>query len=151
MSELWGRVAPAAAAAKRLTMPRRLISSGSSFEALASYSRAVVDGDWVFVSGTTGFDYKAGTISPDVAEQTRQTFRNIGAALDEAGSGFADLVRIRVFLADPADFAVVAPIVGEFCRPSKPANTTVVAPLIDPRMKIEIEATAKKQAQSRTG
>ena len=146
MSELWGRVAPAAHAEKRLTMARRLISSGSSFEALASYSRAVVDGDWVFVSGTTGFDYKAGTISPDVAEQTRQTFRNIGAALEQAGCGFADLVRIRVYLADPNDFTIVAPIVGEFCHPSKPANTTVVTPLVDARMKIEIEVTAKKQS-----
>jgi enamine deaminase RidA (YjgF/YER057c/UK114 family) len=126
-------------------MARRRISSGSSFEALASYSRAVVDGEWVFVSGTTGFDYKAGTISPDVAEQTRQTFRNIAAALEQAGSGFADLIRIRVYLADAADFATVAPIVGEYCRPSMPANTTVVAPLIDARMKIEIEVTAKKQ------
>ncbi len=126
-------------------MARRRISSGSSFEELASYSRAVVDGDWVFVSGTTGFDYKAGTISPDVAEQARQTFRNIGVALEQAGSGFADLVRIRVYLADAADFASVAPIVGEFCRTSRPANTTVVTPLIDPRMKIEIEVTAKKQ------
>ena len=126
-------------------MTRQRISSGSSFEKLASYSRAVVDGDWVFVSGTTGFDYKAGTISPDVGEQTRQTFRNIGAALEQAGSGFGDLIRIRIFLADAADFATVAPIVGEFCKPSMPANTTVVAPLIDARMKIEIEVTAKKQ------
>jgi enamine deaminase RidA (YjgF/YER057c/UK114 family) len=114
-------------------MTRTRISSGSSFEALASYSRAVVDGDWVFVSGTTGFDYVAGT------------FRNIGVALEQAGSGFADLIRIRVYLADAADFSTVAPIVGEFCRSSKPANTTVVAPLIDARMKIEIEVTAKKQ------
>jgi enamine deaminase RidA (YjgF/YER057c/UK114 family) len=126
-------------------MARKRISSGSSFETLASYSRAVVDGDWVFVSGTTGFDYKAGTISPDVGEQTRQTFRNIGVALEQAGSSFADLVRIRVYLAEAKDFSTVAPIVGEFCRSSKPANTTVVTPLIDARMKIEIEVTAKKQ------
>ena len=127
-------------------MTRQRISSGSSFEELAGYSRAVVDGDWIFVSGTTGYDYKAGTISADVAEQTRQTFRNIAAALEQAGSSLADLVRIRVFLADPADFGVVAPIVGEHCRAARPANTTVVTPLVDPRMKIEIEVTARKQA-----
>jgi enamine deaminase RidA (YjgF/YER057c/UK114 family) len=125
-------------------MARRLISSGSSFEALAGYSRAVVDGDWVFVSGTTGFDYIAGTISDDVVEQTRQCFRNIGKALDEAGSGFGDLVRIRVYLADATDFEKVVPVIGEHCRAARPANTTVVAPLIDIRMKIEIEVTAKK-------
>jgi enamine deaminase RidA (YjgF/YER057c/UK114 family) len=136
---------PAETAKPVTTMPRQRISSGSSFEDLAGYSRAVVDGDWVFVSGTTGFDYRAGTISEDIAEQTRQCFRNIGAALEQAGSGFADLVRIRIFLADAADFATVAPIVGEHCRVSRPANTTVVTPLIDPRMKIEIEVTAKKQ------
>ncbi|MEX1109708.1 MAG: RidA family protein [Dongiaceae bacterium] len=124
-------------------MARRHISSGSSFEKLAGYSRAVVDGDWVFVSGTTGFDYAAGTISEDVVEQTRQCFRTIGKALAEAGSGFADLVRIRVYLADPADFERVVPIIGEHCRAALPANTTVIAPLIDKRMKIEIEVTAR--------
>ena len=127
-------------------MTRTRISSGSSFEELAGYSRAVVDGDWVFVSGTTGFDYAAGTISEDVAEQTEQTFRNIGAALTEAGSGFGDLVRIRVWVAEQADFETVAPIVGKYCREARPANTTVVSPLTDPRMKVEIEVTAKKQS-----
>jgi enamine deaminase RidA (YjgF/YER057c/UK114 family) len=124
---------------------RQRISSGSSFEELAGYSRAVVDGDWVFVSGTTGFDYKSGNISDDVVEQTRQCFRNIDAALAQAGSSFADLVRIRVYLANAADFATVAPIVGEHCRGARPANTTVVTPLVDSRMKIEIEVTARKQ------
>ncbi len=123
---------------------RKLISSGSSFEALAGYSRAVVDGEWVFVSGTTGFDYESGEISPDVAEQTRQTFRNIEAALARAGATLADVVRIRVFLAERDDFATVAPIVGEHLRDIRPANTTVVAPLVDARMKIEIEVTARK-------
>jgi len=126
-------------------MTRRLISSGSSFEALAGYSRAVVDGDFVFVAGTTGFDYKAGTISPDVAEQTRQTFRNIAAALAQAGASLADVVRIVVYLARREDFAAVAPVLGEHLREIRPANTTVVASLIDERMLVEIEVTAKRR------
>ncbi len=124
---------------------RRLISSGSSFEALAGYSRAVVDGDWVFVSGTTGFDYAAGTISDDAAEQTRQTLRNIEAALEEAGLGLADVVRVRVFIAAREDFDAVARVLGERFRDVRPANTTVVAALVDARMKVEIEATARKR------
>jgi len=126
---------------------RHRISSGSTFEELAGYSRAVVDGDWVFVSGTTGFDYTAGTIAEDVIAQTEQCFRNIEAALAEAGSGFEDMVRIRVFLAERADFERVAPVIGRYCRAAGPANTTVVAPLVDPRMKIEIEVTAKRQGE----
>ncbi len=124
---------------------RRLISSGSSFEALAGYSRAVVDGDWVFVSGCTGFDYAAGTISDDVAEQTRQTFRNIEWALAEAGATLADVVRMRVFLDARDDFAVVAPILGEHLGDVRPANPAVVAPLVDARAKVEIEVTARKR------
>ena len=126
-------------------MERRRISSGSSFEELAGYSRAVVDGEWIFVSGTTGFDYRAGTISHDVSEQTEQCFRNIEWALKEAGSGMAELVRIRVILTDPTDFARVAPIIGRWCQEARPANTTFVAALVDPRMKIEIEVTAKRR------
>ena len=128
-------------------MARRRISSGSSFEELAGYSRAVVDGEWVFVSGTTGFDYRAGTISDDVVEQTQQCFRNIQWALGEAGSGLEDVVRIRVYLAAAADFARVAPVIGEWCRPARPANTTIVSALVDPRMKIEIEVTARRPPQ----
>jgi enamine deaminase RidA (YjgF/YER057c/UK114 family) len=126
-------------------MARRLISSGSSFEALAGYSRAVVDGEWVFVSGTTGFDYKAGTIAADVTTQTEQCFRNIEWALAEAGSSLRDLVRIRVFLVDPADFSKIAPIFGRLLGDVRPANTTVVTGMVDPRMKIEIEVTAKRR------
>jgi enamine deaminase RidA (YjgF/YER057c/UK114 family) len=126
-------------------MVGKRISSGSSFEAVAGYSRAVVDGDWVFVSGTTGFDYKAGTIAEDVVEQTEQCFRNIAWALGEAGSGMAELLRIRVFLADVGDFPRVVPVIGRWCREARPANTTVVTPLVDPRMKIEIEVTAKRR------
>ena len=83
-------------------MQRRLISSGSSYERTAGYSRAVVDGEWVFVSGTTGMDYKAMTIESDVVAQTRQTFKNIGAALAEAGAGFADVVRVHYYFTDAA-------------------------------------------------
>ncbi len=127
-------------------MSRRLISSGSSFEALAGYSRAVVDGDFVFVAGTTGFDYKAGTLAPGVAEQTHQCFRNISHALEQAQASLADLVRIVVYLARREDFQVVAPIFGQYLKEIRPANTTVIAPLIDERMLIEIEATAKRPA-----
>ena len=125
-------------------MARRRISSGSTFEDLAGYSRAVVDGPWVFVSGTTGFDYAAGTISDDVAEQTAQCFRNVERALKDAGAALADIVRIRVYLADRADFDAVAPIVGRHCGTARPANTTEVAGLVDERMKVEIEVTALK-------
>jgi len=128
-------------------MTRRRISSGSSFEALASYSRAVVDGDWVFVSGTTGFDYAAGTIADDPVEQAEQCFRNIAAALAEAGSSLAEAVRIRVYLADGADFEHIAPVIGRHMRDALPANTTVIAPLVDPRMKVEIEITAKREGR----
>jgi len=123
---------------------RQRISSGSSFEALAGYSRAIVDGDWVFVSGTTGFDYKAGTISADVVEQTHQCFRNIEWALGQAKAKLEDMVRIQVHLTDTADFTKIAPVLGEYCRESRPANTTVISQLIDPRMKIEIEVTARR-------
>ena len=124
------------------------ISSGSSFETLAGYSRAVVladpGGDWIMVSGTTGFDYQTMQISPEVEKQTHQCFANIGAALEKAGVSFAEVVRIRVFLADKSDFAKVAPIIGQHMKEAKPANTTVVTPLIDERMRIEIEVTARK-------
>jgi enamine deaminase RidA (YjgF/YER057c/UK114 family) len=125
-------------------MPRRLISSGSAFEKTAGYSRAVVDGDWVFVSGTTGFDYAKMSISEDIIEQTHQTFRNISAALEQAGVSLKDVVRARYILTDAADWQKVAPVFGEYFGDIRPANTTIVCGLVDARMKIEIEVTAKK-------
>ncbi len=124
------------------------IFSGSTFEELAGYARAVVlpdpGGDWIMVSGTTGFDYAAGTISDDPVEQTHQTFRNIEKALDEAGSSFVEATRIRVYVAEQSDFEAIAPVIGSYMRDASPANTTVVSSLVDPRMKIEIEITTRK-------
>ncbi len=127
---------------------RRRIFSGSSLEKIAGYARAVVDGDWVHVSGCTGMDYASGEVSDDVAEQTHQVFRNINWALAEAGSSLDDVVRIRVYLDSREDFETVAPVPGDYIRHISPANTTVVAPLVDARLKVEIEVTAHKAAAS---
>jgi enamine deaminase RidA (YjgF/YER057c/UK114 family) len=124
---------------------RRLISSGSTFEAEAGYSRAVVDGEWVFVAGTTGFDYAAMTIAQDPAEQARQTFRNITAALAEAGASLADIVRVRYYMPDLADWPAVVPVLGEVFGSIRPAATALFCGLVDPRMKIEIEVTAHRR------
>lgn len=124
-------------------MARKLISSGSSFEKIAGYSRAVVDGEWVHVSGTTGFDYAKMTISPDTAEQTRQAFRNIEAALDQAGLSLSDVVRVRYFLTRGEDFELLAPVFGEHLGEIRPAATAIVCGLVDSKMKIEIEVTAR--------
>ena len=121
----------------------RTISSGSSFEKLAGYSRALVDGEYVHVSGTTGFDYATMTIVDDIVEQTHQCFRNIAAALDEAGVTLADVVRARYLLVDAADFKTVAPIFGQYFATARPAATAMIVGLVDPRMKIEIEVTAR--------
>lgn len=126
-------------------MPRQLISSGSAFEKVAGYSRAVVDGDWIFVSGTTGFDYAKMSISDDVVEQTHQTFRNIEAALKQAGSSLKDVVRARYIIVNPVDWPVVAPIFGQYFGDVRPASTAIICGLVDPKMKIEIEVTAKRQ------
>ena len=122
---------------------RRLISSGSSFEREIGYSRAVVDGDWVFVSGTTGFDYAAMTISDNVIEQAEQCLRNIEKALAEAGSRWEDVVRVRYILARVADFEPCWPVLRKYFGDVRPAATMIAAGLSDPRMKIEIEVTAK--------
>jgi enamine deaminase RidA (YjgF/YER057c/UK114 family) len=122
---------------------RRLISSGSSFEREMGYSRAVVDGDWVFVSGTTGFDYAAMTISDNVVEQAEQCLRNIEKALEQAGSGWADVVRVRYILPRVADFEPCWPVLRKYFGDVRPAATMIAAGLSDPRMKIEIEVTAR--------
>lgn len=127
-------------------MARRLISSGSSFERDFGYSRAVVDGEWVFVSGTTGFDYARMAISADPVEQAEQCFRNIEAALAEAGSSLEDAVRVRVFVDSIATFdRVKGDVIGRRLRDIRPANTTVIAGFVDPRILIEIEVTAKRR------
>ena len=123
---------------------RRLISSGSTFEREIGYSRAVVDGDWVFVAGTTGFDYKTMTISNDVVEQAEQCMRNIEAALAEAGSGIFDVVRVRYILPKARDFESCWPVLKSRFSEVRPAATMIAAGLSDPRMKIEIEVTARK-------
>ena len=122
---------------------RRRISSGSSFEAVAGYSRAVVDGDYVHVSGTTGFDYAAMTIDQDVTSQTHQCFRNITAALREADCTLDDVIRVHYYLTDAAAFDHLAPIFGQYFAKARPAATAVICGLVDARMKIEIEVTAR--------
>ena len=123
---------------------RRLISSGSLFEAETGYSRAVVDGEWVFVAGTTGFDYAAMTIADDPAEQARQALRNIAAALAEAGARLSDVVRVKYYLPDAADWPRIVPVLGETFGAIRPAATALICGLIDPRMKIEVEVTARR-------
>lgn len=130
---------------------RRLIASGSPFEAAAGYSRAVADGEWVFVAGTTGFDYAQMTIAEDPAEQARQALRNIEQALAEAGAGLADVVRARYYLPDAADWPAVAAVLGEAFGAIRPAATALICGLIDPRMKIEIEVTARRRGGGATG
>jgi len=124
---------------------RRLISSGSTFEAEIGYSRAVVAGPWVFVSGTTGFDYSTMTITDDVVAQAEQCMKNIAAALAEAGASVADVVRVRYLLPEVADFEPCWPVLRRWFGAVRPAATMLSARLADPRMKIEIEVTALKQ------
>ena len=128
-------------------MTRRLISSGSTFERDIGYSRAVVDDEWVFVSGTTGFDYSTMTISTDLVEQTEQCLRNIEAALTEAGATFADLVRVTYVLPDAAEFPKCWPTLRKYLGDARPAAMMISAGLSDPRMKIEIEVTARMRAR----
>jgi enamine deaminase RidA (YjgF/YER057c/UK114 family) len=126
-------------------MTRRLISSGSPFEAQIGYSRAVADGDWVFVSGTTGYDYRTMTIADDVAEQAEQCFRNIAWALEEAGASLADVVRVTYVLPRGEDFEACWPVTRKYFGEVRPAAMMIEARLLDPKMKIEVEVTARKR------
>lgn len=126
-------------------MKRRLISSGSPFEQDIGYSRAVVQGDWVFVSGTTGFDYQRMTISDDVAEQAEQCLRNIASALHQAGASLRDVVRVTYVLPDGDDFPRCWPVLKRYFGDVRPAAMMISAGLADPRMRIEIEVTALKR------
>ena len=126
-------------------MNRTLISSGSTFEADIGYSRAVVQGDWVFVSGTTGFDYRTMTIAEGLAEQTEQCMQNIEAALTQAGSSLADVVRVRYVLPNGSEFPECWPVLRRYFGTVRPAAMMISAGLADPRMRIEIEVTALKQ------
>ena len=127
-------------------MARQRISSGSTFEAQIGYSRAIVAGDWVFVSGTTGFDYSTMTIADDVVEQARQCLKNIEAAMTQAGSGLADVVRVQYILPDASQFERCWPVLRQSFGEVRPAATMISAGLADPRMEIEIEVTALKQS-----
>jgi enamine deaminase RidA (YjgF/YER057c/UK114 family) len=121
---------------------RRRISTGSEYEKLVGYSRAVVVGEWVFVSGTTGRNHETGEVPTDVVDQVHLCFRTINWALKEAGSSLADVVRARIIMTDPADDARIAPVIGQYLMPVGPALTTCVAALLDSRLKIEIDVTA---------
>ena len=126
-------------------MTRRQISSGSKFEAEIGYSRAIVDGDWMWVSGTTGFNYEAMTISEDVVEQADQTFRNIRAAMEKGGFSLEDVVSATYIFPQAEDFEPCWPVFRKYLGETRPTATAIIAALIDPRMKIEIQVTAKKR------
>jgi len=125
-------------------MNRQWITSGSTYEEQIGYSRAVVAGDWVFVSGTTGFDYATMTISEDVVVQAEQCLHNIATALAQAGSTLDDVVRVNYVLPDDRDFEACWPVLRKHFGKAKPAAMVITAGLLDPRMKIEIEVTACK-------
>jgi enamine deaminase RidA (YjgF/YER057c/UK114 family) len=132
-------------------MSRRLITSGSTFEQEIGYSRAVVDGEWVFVSGTTGFNYATMTISDSLAEQTDQCLRNIQSALAEAGASLADVVRVTYVLPKADEFRDCWPVLRRYFSEVRPAAMMISAGLADPRMRIEIEVTARIGSGSRAG
>ena len=128
-------------------MKRTLISSGSPFEAEIGYSRAVVQGEWVFVSGTTGFDYANMTIAEDIESQTEQCFKNIESALKQAGASLSDVVRVNYVLPDGSQFSKCWPVLRKYFGEVRPAAMMISAALLDPRMKIEIEVTAMKSVK----
>jgi enamine deaminase RidA (YjgF/YER057c/UK114 family) len=123
-----------------------LISSGSPFEATIGYSRAVVDGDMIYVSGTTGYDYSRMVMPEDAGEQARNALRTIAKALEEAGSALNDVLRVRYYLSDGAHYDTVVPVLGQVFGAIRPAATMVVCGLVRPEMKIEIEVTARRGA-----
>lgn len=123
-------------------MTRRLISSGSPFEAVVGYSRAVVQGDWCFVAGTTGYDYATMTMPADVCDQARNALGTIAKAIVEGGFAITDVVRATYYLADAADWDVVGPVLGQTFGDIRPAATCIVTGLVTPEMRIEIEVTA---------
>ncbi len=125
---------------------RRTINTGSRFEELAGYSRAVIDGNWVFVSGTAGFNFEDGSISDDAAEQARQCLRTIAATLEQAEATLADVVRVRVFIRDRADVLPVSRVLGETFSDPRPTNTTILCGFAEESMKVEIEVTALRPA-----
>jgi enamine deaminase RidA (YjgF/YER057c/UK114 family) len=126
-------------------MPRRTIFSGSKFEELAGYSRAVVDGRWILVAGTSGHHPKTGALSDDVQEQTRESLRTIEAALREADSSFEDVVRVRVYVGDRDYVMPVSAVLKETFDKIRPTNTTIVTTLADEGMKVELEVTALRR------
>jgi enamine deaminase RidA (YjgF/YER057c/UK114 family) len=126
-------------------MARQLISSGSTFERDIGYSRAVVDGDWIFVSGTTGFNYDTMTISDSLLEQTEQCLKNIQSALQQAGASLADVVRVMYIVPDAKRFPDCWPVLRQYLGTVRPAATMIAAGLSDPRMQIEIQVTARKR------
>jgi len=129
-------------------MPRKLISSGSKFEEEIGYSRAVVDGDWIFVSGTTGFDYSTMSISDNVVDQAEQCLRNIESALRQAGATLKDVVRVIYILPNGAEFEQCWPVLRKHFGDVRPAATMISAGLADPRMKIEIQVTSRKRSRA---
>ncbi len=144
-AEALGSAGCEAQAMGREPVTRQLISSGSTFEEQIGYSRAVVAGDWVFVSGTTGFDYRTMSISDSLLVQTEQCLQNIDAALRQAGSGLADVVRVTYVLPDGTEFEQCWPVLRKYFGTVRPAATMISAGLADPRIKIEIEVTALKR------
>jgi enamine deaminase RidA (YjgF/YER057c/UK114 family) len=128
-------------------MARKLISSGSTFERDMAYSRAVVDGPWVFVSGTTGFDYSTMTIADGIVEQTEQCLRNIVSALAQAGASLSDVVRVTYVVPKAEEFSQCWPTLRKYFGDVRPAAMMISAGLADPRMRIEIEVTARRNAE----
>jgi enamine deaminase RidA (YjgF/YER057c/UK114 family) len=127
---------------------RQLINSGSTFEREIGYSRAVVDGDWIFVSGTTGFDYQTMTIPESLAEQTEQCLKNIQSALAQAGANLGDVVRVIYVVPKADEFPECWPILRRYFAEVRPAAMMISAGLADPRIRIEIEVTARRQTTS---